>query len=309
MSDTALQRSIATPAEQLHDWVILLKPRVVSLVVITGLIGLLIAPGHLHPLLAFAAIVCIGVGAGAAGAINMSCERDIDALMRRTRSRPVPSGRIAEDAAMAFGVLLAIASVVVMALAANFLAAGVLAISISFYVFVYTLWLKRRTPANIVIGGAAGAFPPLIGWVAVTGHLDLLPILLFAIIFLWTPPHFWSLSLYADVDYARAGVPMLPVVAGPATTRRRIAIYTLALVGCSMLPWCLGLAGPVYAIAAAILGLGYLLVVRGIYCEPVDAQGCSLTRNAAARTAFRYSLYYLGVLFAALAVDRVFPLW
>jgi heme o synthase len=307
MSDTAQSTSLRE-VERLRDWVTLLKPRVVSLVAMTGLIGLVIAPGHLHPVLACTAIVCIAVAAGAAGAINMCWEREIDGLMRRTRSRPIPAGRIDPDAAMAFGVMLAVGSVVVMALATNLLAAGILAMSIAFYVFVYTLWLKRRTPANIVIGGAAGAFPPLIGWVAVTGQLNLLPIILFGIVFLWTPPHFWSLSLYADIDYARAGIPMLPVVAGPRATRQRIMWYTIALVVCSLVPWFAGLTGPVYAAAAVVLGAGYVVVSGRVYMEPVDEQGRSLTRNAAARTAFRFSLYYLAVLFAALAIDRLFPL-
>ena len=307
MSDTTLSGSLAE-IESLRDWVVLLKPRVVSLVVITGLIGLFIAPGHLHPILAAIAIVCIAVGAGAAGAINMSWEREIDGLMRRTRSRPIPAGRIDADAAMAFGVTLAIGSVLVMALATNLVAAAVLALSIAFYVFVYTLWLKRRTPANIVIGGAAGAFPPLIGWAAVTGGLGLMPMILFGIIFLWTPPHFWSLSLYADVDYARAGIPMLPVVAGARVTKQRIAIYTVALVSCSLAPWFVGLAGPVYGVAATVLGGAYITVVGRVYAEPVDADGRSLAGNAPARAAFRFSLYYLAVLFGALAIDQLFPL-
>ena len=201
-----------------RDWLLLLKPRVVSLVVFTGWIGLYLAPGHLNPVLAFTAILCIAVAAGAAGAINMWYERDIDALMHRTRKRPIPAGRIEPGAALGFGVALAVGSVLVMWLATNAAAATILALSISFYVFVYTIWLKRRTPQNIVIGGAAGAFPPLIGWAAVTGSVDVLPLLLFGIVFFWTPPHFWALSLYACKDYTRAGVPMLPVVAGARET-------------------------------------------------------------------------------------------
>ena len=223
----------STPA----DWLALLKPRVITLVVFTGIIGMMVAPGHLHPVLAFAAILAIAVGAGASGAINMWYERDIDALMRRTAKRPIPSGRVAPEEALGFGVTLAIGSVIVLGLATNLLAAAILAVSIGFYVFIYTIWLKRRTPQNIVIGGAAGAFPPLIGWVAVTGHIALLPLLLFAIIFVWTPPHFWSLALWAHADYERAGVPMLPVVAGAKATRRQIVLYTLVLVPLSVLPW------------------------------------------------------------------------
>ena len=202
------------------DWVALLKPRVVQLVVFTGWIGLVLAPGSLHPVLALTAVLCIAVAAGAAGAINMWYDRDIDAVMHRTRNRPIPTGRIAAGEALGFGVVLAVASVLVMALATNLFAAAMLALSIAFYVFVYTMWLKRRTAQNIVIGGAAGAFPPVIGWAAVTGGLDVLPLLMFAIVFFWTPPHFWALSLWAHADYQRAGVPMLPVVAGARATPR-----------------------------------------------------------------------------------------
>src|SRR5271166_6801976 len=225
-----MSEAVTTRAAELGDWIALLKPRVLTLVVFTGLIGLLVAPGHLHPVLAFTAVLCIAVAAGACGAINMWYDRDIDALMRRTRNRPIPGGRIAPGEALGFGVTLAVAAVIVMGLAINLAAASVLALSIGFYVFVYTMWLKRRTPQNIVIGGAAGAFPPVIGWMAVTGSMDLLPLLLFAIVFFWTPPHFWSLSLWAHADYRRAGVPMLPVVAGARETRRQIFLYALVLV-------------------------------------------------------------------------------
>src|SRR5690348_14762251 len=214
-----------------------------SLVVFTGWAGLYLAPGHLHPVLAFTAILCIAVAAGAAGAINMWYDRDIDALMRRTRRRPIPSRRIAPGEALGFGVTLAVGSVLVMWLATNAAAAALLALSIGFYVFVYTMWLKRRTPQNIVIGGAAGAFPPVIGWAAVTGSIDLVPLLLFALVFFWTPPHFWSLALFANADYQRAGVPMLPVVAGAKETRRQIVIYTLLLVPLSLVPWLIGFSG------------------------------------------------------------------
>jgi heme o synthase len=287
-----------------RDWIALLKPRVITLVVFTGLVGLLVAPGHLNPILAGTAILCIAVAAGAAGCINMWYDRDIDAVMRRTARRPIPAGRIAPGEALAFGVTLACASVILMGLATNLAAAFVLALSIAFYVFVYTIWLKRRTPQNIVIGGAAGAFPPLIGWAAVTGSLALLPILLFAIIFAWTPPHFWALSLYASGDYARAGVPMLPVVAGARETRRQIMVYTLVLVILSLAPWVLGLTGPVYGVAAMALGLGFLAMSWRVLRDRQDSAGVSLTRDAPARAAFRYSLLYLFVLFLALAVDH-----
>ncbi len=287
------------------DWLILLKPKVVSLVVFTGVIGLMCAPGSIHPVLAFVTVLCIAVGAGAAGVINMWYDRDIDAIMRRTAKRPIPAGRIAPEEALAFGVALAVGSVVVLYLATNTVAAAILALSIAFYVFVYTIWLKRRTPQNIVIGGAAGAFPPLIGWAAVTGDLSLLPILLFAIVFFWTPPHFWALSLYAHADYERAGVPMLPVVAGARRTRREVAIYTVALVVVSLLPWGFGVAGAIYGLSAAVLGVGFVVASTRVLFDRQAPDGRSLTRDAPARAAFRYSLAYLAIVFAAMAVDRL----
>jgi heme o synthase len=287
------------------DWITLLKPRVLTLVVFTGLVGLLVAPGHLHPVLAVAAVLCITVAAGAAGAINMWYDRDIDALMRRTRRRPIPAGRIAPGEALGFGVTLAVASVLVMWLATNTAAAVVLALSIAFYVFVYTIWLKRRTPQNIVIGGAAGAFPPVIGWAAVTGSVDLTPLLLFAIVFFWTPPHFWSLSLFASGDYERAGVPMLPVVAGARETRRQIVLYTLLLVPVSLAPWALGFSGPIYGCAALALGVWFLLSAARVMRDHQDACGRSLTKDAPAKATFKFSILYLFLLFAALAVDRL----
>jgi protoheme IX farnesyltransferase len=288
-----------------RDWIALLKPRVLSLVVFSGAIGLLVAPGHLNPVLAFTAILCITVAAGACGAINMWYDRDIDAIMRRTRNRPIPAGRIQPGPALGFGITLAVGSVLVMGLALNIAAALILALSICFYVFVYTIWLKRRTPQNIVIGGAAGAFPPVIGWAAVTGSVDLIPLVLFAIIFIWTPPHFWSLALWANDDYRRANVPMLPVVAGAKETRRQIVLYSLLLVPLSLTPWAVGFSGSVYAIAAMILGAGFLLCVWRVARDRQDAAGVSLTDDAPARAAFKYSIIYLFVLFAALAVDRL----
>jgi len=294
-----------THEAELRDWFALLKPRVMTLVVFTGLIGLLVAPGHLHPVLAFTAVLCIAVGAGACGAINMWYDRDIDALMRRTRNRPIPGGRIAPGEALGFGVTLAVASVIVLGLAVNPTAAALLALSIAFYVFVYTMWLKRRTPQNIVIGGAAGAFPAVVGWAAVTGSVDLLPLILFAIVFFWTPPHFWSLALWANDDYRRANVPMLPVVAGARETRRQIVLYSLLLIPLSLAPWAIGFSGTVYALAATILGAGFLLSVWRVARDRQDAAGVSLTNDAPARAAFKYSIVYLFVLFAALAVDRL----
>ncbi len=286
------------------DWMALLKPRVMTLVVFTGWIGLMLAPGRLHPVLAVAAVLCIAVGAGAAGAINMWYDRDIDAVMRRTQRRPIPAGRISASDALGFGVSLAITAVVVMGLATNAAAAGALALSIAFYVFVYTMWLKRRTTQNIVIGGAAGAFPPVIGWLAVNGTLDVMPLLMFAIVFFWTPPHFWALSLYAHDDYKRAGVPMLPVVAGARATRRQIVLYTLVLVPVTLLPWALGLSGLVYGVCAGLLGLGFLVRVACLARDRQDAAGVSLTGDAPARMTFRYSILYLFALFGALAMDH-----
>jgi protoheme IX farnesyltransferase len=258
----------------------------------------------LHPVLAFTAVLCIAIAAGACGAINMWYDRDIDAVMRRTRGRPIPAGRIEPGAALGYGITLAVGSVIIMGLAVNPVAAAVLALSIAFYVFVYTMWLKRRTPQNIVIGGAAGAFPPVIGWAAVTGSVDLIPLVLFAIIFVWTPPHFWSLALFANDDYRRAKVPMLPVVAGAKETRRQIVIYTLVLMPVTLAPWLLGFSGPVYAIAASVLGLGFLVSVWRVATDRQDAAGVSLTNDAPARAAFKFSILYLFVLFAALAIDQ-----
>ncbi len=291
--------------DDVRDWIALLKPRVMSLVVFTGLIGVIVAPGHLHPILAFTAVLCIAVAAGACGAINMWYDRDIDAVMRRTRNRPIPAGRIEPGGALGFGIVLAVGSVIVMGVTINLVAAAVLALSIGFYVFVYTMWLKRRTPQNIVIGGAAGAFPPVIGWAAVTGSVDLIPVILFAIVFIWTPPHFWSLALWSNEDYRRAGVPMLPVVAGGKETRKQIVLYSLLLVPLSLTPWYLGFSGSIYGIAAAFLGLGFLVCVARVFTDRQDPAGVSLTNDAPARAAFKYSILYLFILFAALAVDRL----
>ncbi|HYZ31510.1 MAG TPA: heme o synthase [Crenalkalicoccus sp.] len=290
---------------EVRDWLVLLKPRVISLVVLTGIAGLLVAPGHLPPALAIAAVLCIATAAGAAGAINMWYDRDIDAVMRRTASRPIPAGRIRPGSALGFGVALATGAVLVMGLATNWVAAGVLALSVGFYVLVYTIWLKRRTPQNIVIGGAAGAFPPVIGWAAVTGQVTLEPLVLFAIIFFWTPPHFWSLSLFAHADYARAGVPMLPVVAGARETRRQVLLYTLLLIPLSLAPVALGFAGALYGAVAAVLGAGFLWHALRVWRDAQDPTGRSLTNDLPAKRAFKYSISYLFVLFAALPVDRL----
>ena len=277
------------------DYVALLKPRVMSLVVFTGLVGLTLAPGHLHPVLALGAMLCIAVGAGAAAAINMWYDADIDAIMSRTRRRPIPAGRIAPGDALGFGVTLAVGSVLVMGLIVNLAAAALLALTIAFYVFVYTIGLKRRTPQNIVIGGAAGAFSPVIGWAAVTGDVSLGPLVLFAIIFTWTPPHFWALALYRSDDYARAGVPMLPVVAGRRETERRILLYSLALLPLSLAPVAIGLAGLFYGLTAAILSTLLVLCAHRLWRERSEA---------AARRMFAFSILYLFLIFAALLVER-----
>src|SRR5476649_170942 len=241
-SPALAQPSLAT----VGDYIALMKPRVMSLVVFTALVGMAVAPGSLHPVTGFTALLCIAIGAGASGALNMWYDADIDALMTRTARRPVPMGRMQPGEALAFGLTLASFSVVVLGLLVNVLAAGLLAFTIFFYVAVYTMWLKRSTPQNIVIGGAAGAFPPMIGWAAACGSFSLELVLLFAIIFFWTPPHFWALALYRTEDYARAGIPMLPVVAGDASTRRHILFYTLIVVPIGIAPWLLGYAGALY---------------------------------------------------------------
>jgi protoheme IX farnesyltransferase len=260
---------------------------VLTLVVFTGAIGLVIAPVHMNPILAVTAIFAITVAAGAAGAINMWFDRDIDAIMKRTSTRPIPSGRISPEGALAFGVVLALLSIMVMAMASNWTAAFILALSIAFYVFVYTMWLKRLTPQNIVIGGAAGAFPPVIGWAAATGSVSLLPILLFAIIFFWTPPHFWALSLYASGDYERAGVPMLPVVKGARHTRVCVMVYTLILVPVTLAPFVLGLCGRIYGISALVLGALFVAYSWGVLYDRQQPNGVSLTKDAPARAAFK----------------------
>jgi protoheme IX farnesyltransferase len=289
-----LQPAVADTSE-VRDYWLLLKPNVMSLVVFSAAAGLYLAPGSLHPVLAFVAILCIAVAAGAAAAINNGYDADIDRVMARTRLRPTATGRISRDDALAFGVTLAIISTMMMGLAVNWVAASLLVLTIAFYVFVYTLWLKRRTPQNIVIGGAAGAFPPMVGWAAVTGHVSLASVILFLIIFIWTPPHFWALSLYRCNDYARVGVPMLPVVAGAEKTRRHILGYVLALVPVSLLPCGLGFAGLLYGLAALALG--------GVFLGYAIRLCLDRTQRTATRT-FRYSIVYLFALFFALVADK-----
>ncbi|MDB5695933.1 MAG: protoheme farnesyltransferase [Sphingomonas bacterium] len=293
----------ATPLLPLADWrdlLALTKPRVMTLVVFTGLCGMLAAPIQINPVLGFTAILCIALGAGAAGALNQWWEADIDAVMRRTAGRPLPGGRMDRQTALHFGVGLSAFSVILMGLAVNIVAAAILLASILFYVFVYTIWLKRRTPQNIVIGGAAGAFPPMIGWAAATGTIDTLPVLLFLLVFLWTPPHFWALALFMKSDYAAAGVPMLPVVAGERATRVQIGLYTVPMAVAAIAPWPLELTGSIYGIVAvAATALFSALAVR----VATRATGLADAMKPE-KQLFSFSILYLFVLFGALVIDR-----
>ena len=279
------------------DYLALMKPRVMSLVIFTALVGLVVAPGQVHPVIGFTAILCIAVGAGASGALNMWYDADIDALMRRTAQRPIPTGRIAPGEALAFGLTLASGSVLVLGVLVNWVAAGLLAFTIFFYIAIYTMWLKRSTPQNIVIGGAAGAFPPMIGWAAATGGVGIESILLFLVIFFWTPPHFWALSLYRTGDYAKAGVPMLPVVAGTAETRRQIMLYSLVLLPVGAAPWALGYAGALYGVVSIVAGAVMVALAWRVLQER-DGSG-----DHAAKHLFAFSLLYLVLLFGALLME------
>ena len=301
MPTLQLTNPAALPADW-RDFLALTKPRVMSLVVFSGLCGLLVAPVQLPLVLSFTAILCIALGAGACGALNQWYEVDVDAKMRRTAKRPLPAGRMDPQSALHFGVGLAGFSVLLMGLATNWLAAALLAVSILFYVLVYTVWLKPRTAQNIVIGGAAGAFPPLIGWIAATGHFAALPLLLFAIIFLWTPPHFWALSLFVRSDYAAAGIPMLPVVAGVESTRRHIFLYTLPMAAAAVAPWPLGLAGAIYGTSAAALSFVFLVLAGRVAAN----RATDPKQMDAEKHLFAYSVFYLFALFAVLVADRFF---
>jgi protoheme IX farnesyltransferase len=282
------------------DYIALLKPRVMSLVIFTALVGLMLAPVHVHPVLAFTSLLCIAVGAGASGALNMAFDADIDAKMSRTANRPIPRGRITPSEAMAFGVTLAFFSVMTLGIFINWYAGGLLAFTIFFYVVIYTLGLKRRTAQNIVIGGAAGSLPPVVAWVAATGSLSVEPLLLFLIIFFWTPPHFWALALFRSEDYARAGVPMLPVVAGADATRLQILLYTLVLVLVAAAPWPLGYFDATYGVASLILGAGMLVLAIDVYRCRERAKSLRATRKL-----FAFSILYLFALFATLLVEVV----
>ncbi|WP_374384448.1 heme o synthase [Dongia sp.] len=277
------------------DFWALLKPRVMSLVVFSGFAGLYVAPGHIHPLIGAVAVLCIAVAAGASGAMNMWYDRDIDSVMSRTCGRPIPKGYVAPEQALAFGLTLSIFSVMLMGLAVNLTAAALLAFTIFFYVVVYTMWLKRRTPQNIVIGGASGAFPPMIGWAAVTGSIDIASIALFLLIFMWTPPHFWALALWRNPDYTKAGVPMMPVVAGMKSTKKQMLVYTLLLAPIALAPVFLGVAGWIYGATAIALNLGFIYyAVRVLTSDDLKW----------AKRMFGFSLLYLFLHFAVLMIDR-----
>jgi protoheme IX farnesyltransferase len=290
---------IAAPS----DYFALLKPRVMSLVVFTALTGVVMAPAPPHPIIAFASLLAIAVGAGASGALNMWFESDIDALMTRTKKRPIPSGRLAREEALVFGLVLAVMSVFTLGLVANWLAAALLAFTIFFYVVVYTMWLKRATPLNIVIGGAAGALPPMVGFAAATGELGLSSFVLFAIIFIWTPPHFWALALLKSDDYARAGIPMLPNVAGPDRTRFEILVYAVLLAPLGVLPYALGFASPAYGLISTLCGIAFALCAVAVYRNREGEAA-----KAAARRLFVFSIVYLFTLFLTLVVERILHL-
>jgi len=286
------------------EFVELMKPRVMSLVVFTALTAMVAAPGSIHPVIGMIALLTIAVGAGAAGALNMWYDADIDARMARTAARPIPRGRVTADEALTFGSVLAVFSILTLGVLVNWTAGALLALTIGFYLFVYTMWLKRRTPQNIVIGGAAGAFPPMIGWAAVTGSVSIESVLMFLIIFMWTPPHFWALALYRCRDYERAGVPMLPVVAGAKETRRQIWLYSLILVPLAIAPALIGMGGVAYGAVSAALGAVFLYLawrVRRI-TEGREA-------DQAARQLFAFSILYLFLLFAVLLLEHAVARW
>src|SRR3954468_4106034 len=296
----AIELSPRISEADVGDYIALLKPRVMSLVIFTALVGFFLAPGHVHPVLAITSILCIAVGGGASGALNMWYESDIDALMSRTANRPIPRGRITRDEALTFGMTLAFFSVMTLGILVNWLAGALLAFTIFFYVVVYTMALKRWTAQNIVIGGAAGALPPVVAWAAATGSLSVEPLLLFLIIFFWTPPHFWALALFRNDDYARAGVPMLPVVAGPEATRLQILLYTIVLVAVAFAPWPLGYSDAVYGVASLVLGTGMMALAINVYRQREGVEAGRATRRL-----FAFSIFYLFALFATLLLEVV----
>jgi protoheme IX farnesyltransferase len=286
---------------EVGDYIALLKPRVMSLVIFTALVGMAMAPGHFHPVLAITSLLCIAVGAGASGALNMALEGDIDAKMSRTANRPIPRGRITRPEAMAFGMTLAFFSVMTLGILVNWIAGALLAFTIFFYVVIYTMGLKRWTAQNIVIGGAAGALPPVVAWASVTGTVDVEPLLLFAIIFFWTPPHFWALALFRSDDYARAGIPMLPNVAGPDATRLQILLYTIVLIAVAAAPWALGYFDAIYGVTSLVLGAGMLVLAINVYIRRERSQSLRATRKL-----FAFSILYLFALFATLLAEVVY---
>jgi heme o synthase len=300
IAEGALDSRISTAEPSVSDFLELMKPRVMSLVVFTSLAGLFAAPGQLHPVLAVIAVICIAVGAGASGALNMWYDADIDARMARTAARPIPRGRVTADEALAFGSVLSVVSVLTLGVLVNWVAGGLLALTIAYYVFFYTMWLKRRTPQNIVIGGAAGSFPPMIGWAAVTGGVSVESVLMFLIIFMWTPPHFWALALYRCRDYERVGVPMLPVVAGPDETRRQILLYSLALVPLAISPYFIGLGGIAYAAVSTVLGLIFIYLAVNVWRVREGREA-----DHAAKRLFVFSIFYLFLLFAVLLGEHI----
>jgi len=295
--------SLTTPAlpADWRDFYALTKPRVMSLVIFTGLCGLLAAPGSINPVIGFTAILCIALGAGGAATLNQWWEADLDAGMKRTAGRPIPGGRMKPTDARDFGIALSVGSVLIMGLAVGWLTASILLVSIIYYAVIYTIWLKPRTPQNIVIGGGAGAFPPMIGWVAVTGDITLMPVLLFAIIFMWTPPHFWALALFIKSDYAKVGIPMMPVVRGQASTRRQILAYSVLLVPVAAAPWFIGGTGATYGVTALVLSLAFLALSVPVATR-ISADGDAMKPE---KRLFAFSIIYLFALFAALVVDRV----
>tara|TARA_B100000519_G_scaffold179095_1_gene169776 strand:+ start:1866 stop:2783 length:918 start_codon:yes stop_codon:yes gene_type:complete len=294
-----LKMNVDQSTAGVSDYFELLKPRVMSLAIFTAIIGLLVTPNHVHPLLAVFSIIAIGAGAGAAGAINMWYDRDIDSIMDRTKSRPIPSGRVKSEEALTLGIVLSIFSIILLFVASNYIAAAFLFISIMFYTFIYTMWLKRYTPQNIVIGGAAGALPPVIGWYAVSQDFSLFPVILFMIIFLWTPPHFWALSLYRSEDYQKAGIPMLPVVKGKKITRLNIILYSLSLLIISPSLWYLGFLGNIYGIISSLLTIVFIYFSWNVYRKKVGSEPAL----------FKYSILYLFLLFMVMPIDKYIYIW
>ena len=294
-----LKMNVDQSTAGVSDYFELLKPRVMSLAIFTAIIGLLVTPNHVHPLLAVFSIIAIGAGAGAAGAINMWYDRDIDSIMDRTKSRPIPSGRVKSEEALTLGIVLSIFSIILLFVASNYIAAVFLFISIMFYTFIYTMWLKRYTPQNIVIGEAAGALPPVIGWYAVSQDFSLFPVILFMIIFLWTPPHFWALSLYRSEDYQKAGIPMLPVVKGKKITRLNIILYSLSLLIISPSLWYLGFLGNIYGIISSLLTIVFIYFSWNVYRKKVGSEPAL----------FKYSILYLFLLFMVMPIDKYIYIW